>query len=84
MGGLVNGWVLLTAAALTAPAWWSALVEGTMPIQTALVRLVVAALLIGVGAALLRWLVEETSGPRAVTPEPLEDGSDRGAPPPGA
>ena len=62
-----SGLVLGSGAVLASPALWDAFVEGTLPVQTAIVRLLVAVLVSWVGLSLLEMLVSET-GP-SVTPD---------------
>jgi hypothetical protein len=57
----LNGWVLIAGAALTSPVLWSAFVEGTTSMQTALLRLVVAISLLACGIKVVSWLLDETS-----------------------
>lgn len=52
----VNPGVLGTAAVVTSPALWLALVEGTLPLDHALVRFLVAVVLSWLGlSVVVRW-----------------------------
>ena len=46
--------VLLVAALVTAPALWAAIVQGSMPLDTALIRYLIAIPVCALGLALLR------------------------------
>jgi hypothetical protein len=61
MARLVSLPVLAGGALLASPALWAAFVDGTMVLETALVRLGVAVVVVWVGLSLLGSLVEGTS-----------------------
>ena len=61
-----SGLVLGSGTLLASPALWDAFVDGTLPLQTAIVRLLVAVLVSWVGLSLLEMLVSQT-GPTATT-----------------
>lgn len=60
--------VLGLGALVSSPALYSALVEATLPLETAMIRFGVAALVIWVGLSLLEALLESTA-PKATTGE---------------
>jgi hypothetical protein len=62
--------VLGGGALLASPALWSALVDATMSLETALTRCAIGVLVAWVGLSLLRSLVEGTAGPAAPGPPP--------------
>lgn len=68
-----SGWVLVSAVALTSPALYAALVEGTMPIDVALTRFLLAALAswiaFSVGSSLFWPSTTQTTLPG---PEPVD------------
>ncbi len=64
-----SGLVLGSGALLASPALWDAFAEGTLPVQTAVVRLLVAVLVSWVGFSLLQSLVSQTG-------DAMTDGDD--------
>ncbi len=56
-----SGWVLGVAAILTLPALQAAFLDGTMSMQTALIRFGIAALVVWLGVSLLESLMQTTS-----------------------
>ena len=64
-----SGLVLGSGALLASPALWAAFVDGTMAVETAVVRLVVAVLVSWLGLSLLETLLSGTA-------EPAEDSGD--------
>jgi hypothetical protein len=75
MASPLSGWVLGGGALLASPALRAALLDGTLPLSTAVLRLVIAVVVCWVGLSLLGALVSETS---AV--EPPEDETPRSLP----
>ena len=65
-----SGLVLGSGALLASPALWAAFVDGTMSMDTAIVRLVVAVLVSWVGLSLLASLMDGTAAPIADVDEP--------------
>ena len=63
-----SGLVLGSGALLASPALWDAFVEGTLPVQTAVVRLLVAVLVSWVGLSMLQSLLSQ-SGPTDSAPD---------------
>jgi hypothetical protein len=70
-----SGLVLGSGALLASPALWAALVEGTMSMDTATVRLVVAVLVSWVGLSLVGSLLDGTTAPT-----PPSEGAPRALP----
>ncbi len=78
---MLRPFVLLAAAVLASPALYDAFVDGTLPVDQALVRYLIAVVVCAVGAGLLNWLVtglggaegDVVGGPR----RRREDGADR-------
>ena len=58
-----SGLVLGSGALLASPALWAAFVDGTMSVETAVVRLVVAVLVSWLGLSLLESLLSGTAEP---------------------
>jgi hypothetical protein len=77
-----SGWVLAGAALFSSPAWHAALVTGTLPLETAVVRFGIALVVVWVGLSMLGSLVKGTS-PAPARPEvpdgPPDLGSAEGA-----
>lgn len=67
MASPFSGPVLGTGALLASPALYAALVEGTLPIDTAVVRLLVAIVVTWAGVSVLGSLLSGTS-PQAAEP----------------
>ena len=65
-----SGWVLGGAALLSSPAWYAALVAGTLPVETAATRAGIALLIAWVGLSMLHSLVQGTS-PAPAPSEPV-------------
>ena|SRR3712207_6552923 len=63
MAGPFSGWALGAGAVLASPALVAALVDGTLPLPTAVLKLVVAVVISSVGLSLLGALLAQTSGP---------------------
>lgn len=61
MARLLSAPVLAGSAVLTSPALWAALVDETMKLETAAIRLVIAAVLLWCGLSLLQTLIHATS-----------------------
>jgi hypothetical protein len=59
----LSGWVQGAGALLASPALYAALVDGTMSLETAGVRLAVATLVSWVGLSMLGSLLDRTSPP---------------------
>src|SRR3954453_816597 len=68
MASPFSGWVLVGGVVIASPALRDALVDGTMPVGTAAVRVVTAMAFVWVGVSLLEWLLSRTAEP--VRPEP--------------
>jgi hypothetical protein len=66
----LSGWVLVTGAVLASPALKAALLDQTMTIETAVVRLLIAMGVSWVGLSLLTSLVATTSAPASPEDEP--------------
>jgi hypothetical protein len=60
-----SGWVLGGAAVFSSPALYSALVAGSLPLETAAVRFGIALVVVWVGLSMLTSLVKGTSPPAA-------------------
>ena len=65
----VSGLVLGSGALLASPALWAAFVDGTMSMDTAIVRLVIAVLVSWIGWSLLGSLMTGTTAPASDTDE---------------
>jgi hypothetical protein len=65
----MSGWVLVGGALVASPALKDALVDGTMPVATAGVRLAVALVVVWVGVSMLEWLLSRTAEPTPEEPE---------------
>lgn len=63
----LNGWVLAAAALVSSPALWSGLVEGTMAIDVALTRFLVAAAACWLAMSVASELVWPSRVPQRVT-----------------
>jgi hypothetical protein len=71
----LSGWVLAAAAVLTGPALWAALVNGTMPLDVALTRFLLATGGCWLAASLVAGVWEPDREPaqvRADEPEPAQ------------
>ena len=66
----LSGWVLVGGAVIASPALKEALVDGTMPMAVAGVRLAVAMAVVWVGVSMLQWLLSRTAEPEPEMPEP--------------
>jgi hypothetical protein len=66
-----SGWVLGAGVVIASPALHAALVSGTLSLETAAVRLLVAVLVSWVGLSMLASLVDQTSAPVETEAEPL-------------
>jgi DNA-binding GntR family transcriptional regulator len=56
-----SGLVLAAGAALTSPTLYEAFVVGTVPVEDALLRLVVVVVITTVGVTLVQWVFQGTS-----------------------
>ncbi|MFC6288118.1 hypothetical protein ACFP3Q_13660 [Nocardioides sp. GCM10027113] len=63
----LNGWVLAAAALVSSPALWSSMVEGTMPLDVAITRFLVAAAACWVAMSAASELVWPSRVPQRVT-----------------
>ena len=63
MASPFSGIVLGSGAVLASPALWAAFVEGTMSMETAVVRLFVAIVVSWIGFSLLGFLLTGTAAP---------------------
>lgn len=72
MASPFSGAVLASGALLASPALWAAFVEGTMAMETAVVRLGIAVLVAWIGFSLLGFLLAGTAETEGV------DGSRHG------
>ncbi|MDX6326289.1 MAG: hypothetical protein QOK15_2643 [Nocardioidaceae bacterium] len=70
MASPFSGWVLVGGVVLGSPALKEALVDGTMPLPTAGVRVAIAMLFVWIGLSLLEWLLGQTAEPTRAEPEP--------------
>lgn len=70
MASPFSGWVLAGGAVLASPALRDALVDGTMPLGTAAVRVVMSTVFVWVGVSLLEWLLSRTAEPVGSEPQP--------------
>src|SRR5689334_3377491 len=68
MASPFSGWVLVGGVVIASPALKDAVVDGTMPLTTAALRLGVAMIVVWVGVSTLEWLLSRTAEP--VRPEP--------------
>jgi hypothetical protein len=73
MARLLSMPVLGGGALIASPALWAALVDGTMPLETALSRFAVAVVLAWIGVSVLGSLVEGTSPPARPSGPPSVD-----------
>jgi hypothetical protein len=69
MASPFSGLVLGSGALLASPALWDAFVEGTLPVQTAIMRLLVAIVVSWLGYSMLGSLLEQTADPVRRTDE---------------
>ena len=69
MASPFSGLVLGTGALLASPALWDGFVEGTLPLQTAIIRLLVAVVVSWIGYSLLGTLLSQTAEPDRRTDE---------------
>lgn len=66
----LSGWVLAAAAVLTGPALWSTLVTGTMPLDVALTRFLIATAACWVAVSVLAEVWPSTETVQMHTDEP--------------
>jgi hypothetical protein len=69
MANPFSGWVLVGGVVIASPALRDALVDGTMPVGTAAVRVAVAMAFVWVGLSLLEGLLSRTAEPVQDEPE---------------
>ncbi len=69
MANPLSGLVLGSGALLASPALWDAFVDGTMPLQTAIIRFLVGMLVSWIGFSLLGSLLAQTADPVRRTDE---------------
>lgn len=69
MASPLSGRVLVSGALLASPAIWASFVEGTMPLETGLVRLGVAVLVCWLGFSMFDSLLSGTSAAADPTDE---------------
>jgi hypothetical protein len=65
-----SGWVLACGLVLSSPALWAALVDGSLPLDTALLRFAITLAIAWLGLTLLAALVGRVPEP---DPEPESD-----------
>ena len=70
MASPFSGWVLVGGVVIASPALRDALVDGTMPVTTAAVRVAGAIVFVWVGLSLLEWLLNRTAEPPPSEPDP--------------
>ena len=70
MASPFSGWVVLGGLLIASPALKDAMVDGTMPVTTAAVRVVVAMVFLWIGLSMLEWLLSRTAEPPPPRPEP--------------
>ena len=64
--------VLALGALVSSPALMASLVDGTLPVETGLLRFAIACAVAWVGLVLLDTLLHSTSAPAAKEPDPIE------------
>jgi hypothetical protein len=69
MASPFSGWALVGTVVIASPALKDALVDGTMPLTAAAVRVAAAMLFMWIGLSLLEWLLSRTAEPVVVEPD---------------